>query len=267
MLSKFSEKNNILWLTTKCNNNCIICQDKIQNLNFSKDFEEIKKEIDYFVSKYVKYIEIYGGEPFLNKNILKTINYLSKIEIKCRFSSNARIFSNLKFVKLINKIKNVEVVTTLFSHKKEIHDFLTSTPKSYEQTLRGIKNLVEEKIPVHVTIVLTNKNTNDLLNTIKLLINNNVKSIIISGLVDQGKMLDKHYLIPDFAEVKKNIKKSITFLNELNIDFCFWKLPLCVSPGNENSFVYDSQHKKKILIHPRDIECSSCKLKSKCMCS
>ena len=267
MTDNFFRKNNIIQLTNQCNNNCLICQDKeLKEKVLMKDFNELKKEVDGLFLKGVRIVSIYGGEPYLNKNITRLLDYLFKMDISCYISTNARIFSSEKLVRNLSRIKKVSVITTLFSYKKNIHEYLTNVLNSYNQTIKGIKNLIKFNISVTTIIVLTTKNIGDLLKTVKFLNQLGVRRIKISGLINKGRMIKRHDLIPNFDLVKKEIIQVINFTKDKNIRLVFEKLPFCVFPINKFKFKYEAQHKKNILICPNKNQCVKCELKHKCMC-
>jgi len=70
-----------------------------------RDLEELKKDIDFFVSKGKKSIQIYGGEPFLNPYMPAVLDYLARFGIECHFNSNGRVFADTSIVKKLLKLK------------------------------------------------------------------------------------------------------------------------------------------------------------------
>lgn len=267
MDNKFFQENHILELTNQCNNNCLICQDKIEKQKkIDKNFNQLKKEIDYFVSVGAKNISIYGGEPYLNKNIDKVLKYINQLGLSCDISTNARIFSYRPFVENLAGLK-ILIITTLFSHKKDVHDYLTAVSGSYQQTVKAIKNLVQFNIPVAVTITLTKKNVKDLLKTVEFLSRLSVRRIKISGLINQGKMVERPDLVPVFSSVKTELAKVVDWAKNKDIGLSFEKLPFCLAPAMEQKFKYEVHHKKTMLICPKDLnQCIKCNLKVNCMC-
>jgi len=134
-IEDFFRATGILFLTNKCNNHCIICQDSkmVEEKKLMRGLEELKKDIDFFVSKGKKSIEIYGGEPFLNRNMPAVLDYLSQFDLKCNFNSNGRVFADKSIVKKLLKLKNPRVQTSFFSYRENIHDYITNTPGSWRQ--------------------------------------------------------------------------------------------------------------------------------------
>jgi MoaA/NifB/PqqE/SkfB family radical SAM enzyme len=268
MDNNFFQENHILELTNQCNNNCLICQDRIKGQKkINRNFSQLKKEIDYFVSRGAKNISIYGGEPYLNRNIDKVLEYINQLNLSCDISTNGRIFSYQPLVKKLAKLKKILVITTLFSYKESVHNYLTAVSGSYQQTIKGIKNLIKFNIPVAVTITLTKKNVKDLLKTVEFLNQLKVRRIKISGLVNQGGMIKRPELVPSFSLVKAELTKALERTRNRDVWLSFEKLPFCLAPAMARKFKYEAQHRKTMLICPKDSkQCLKCSLKANCMC-
>jgi len=169
-------------------------------------------------------------------------------------------------VKKIKKIKKARVQTSLFSHSEEIHDYITGIPGSHREAVAGIKNLARENIPVKATIVLTKKNIGGLGKTIDFLSDLGVSGIKISGLISQGRMESRADLVPEFSAVKREIGKAVRSLAG-RLAVSFEKLPLCVAPAREKAFLYEEQHKERMVSCPPNREdCLECDSNKRCMC-
>ncbi|MFH1235023.1 MAG: radical SAM protein [Candidatus Diapherotrites archaeon] len=262
---EFYRKLRILKFPMRCNNNCIICDDFGEPDNQPREFGWYKEEIDYLASKN-KHIFLYGGEPFLDPNIFKILEYLAKTDVTFMISTNCRPLSQKSLAKKLRGLRLTMVVTTLFSHKENTHDFLTGTPGSHSETVAGIRNLLDEKIPVTVNIVLTSKNLGDLLGTVDFLSTLGVKNIKISGLVKLGKMDRRQDLVPDFESTRKEIGKALQFAEGKDLSLVFEKLPACAAKKDSN-FFYEPHHKKRMMMCPSGTEkCNGCGMAEKCMC-
>jgi len=268
--SGFFKKSGVLFLTNKCNNKCIICQDTLLlgGTESVKTIKELKEDIDFLVSKGKKFVNIYGGEPYLNPNLQAAIDYISKQGLTVLIFSNARVFSDKATVKGLRGLKDVRIQTSLFSHREKIHDCHTGVPGSYSQTIEGIRNLVEEGIGVDVNVTLTRKNLDSLGKTVEFLVGLGIESIKISGLINQGRMRGRPDLIPDFDSVKREIARVLEFTEGKKLHLGFEKLPLCVAPKKAETFFFEPQHKEKMVSCPPIKEkCVECGVRRKCMCA
>ena len=250
MFEKFFIENGIIQLTSTCNNRCIICQDEFlyKNNGINKNLIELKKEIDILKKNGKKSISFYGAEPYMNKNMVPLLDYVNSTGMSCIIFSNGRIFANNLLVKHLRTIKQITVVTTLFSWKSEVHDAITDVSGSHVQTMAGIKNLVAANIAVAVTIVLTDKNVKQLSKTIKLLIDYGVKYVNVSGLIKQGAVLDRLELAPEFNDIKSSISLALNVVEKNNIKISFEKLPIDALPVEyRNRIRREKYHKDDLL--------------------
>jgi MoaA/NifB/PqqE/SkfB family radical SAM enzyme len=88
-----------------CNLKCPLCPtgngDKSRSKGFMK-FEAFKKIIDE-VKDYVIQVDLYNwGEPLLNKEIFKMVEYAHKLGIRTRISTNLTILSESAVENMIN---------------------------------------------------------------------------------------------------------------------------------------------------------------------
>ena len=75
--SKVKRKKVMLIITEKCNMDCIYCYER-KKINNNMSFEVAKSIIDNIFSNLVGYddvtLELHGGEPFINFNLIKKID-------------------------------------------------------------------------------------------------------------------------------------------------------------------------------------------------
>ena len=72
-----NSNDNILFVTQKCNCNCIMCPQPPDKEN--RDYTELNDELIRLINKKTKYLALTGGEPTLNKkNLIKIIKECKK---------------------------------------------------------------------------------------------------------------------------------------------------------------------------------------------
>lgn len=142
-----------------CNNNCKFCVQAHNKKYANKSYEEIVKSLEKSAKENYQGVVFTGGEFTLRKDCIKLVSIAKKLGYtSIQIQSNGRMFSNLEFCKKIIKAGANEFAPALHGHKKEIHDYLTSAPESFTQTLQGIINLkqLNQKILVNHVIVKPN---------------------------------------------------------------------------------------------------------------
>lgn len=125
-ISLVDYKDNItLCLNTgSCNNKCFYCfndVEKIPIMNFHVAKYLIDKNIDYITA-----ISLTGGEPLLNPQLSKIINYVKKFEKKIKIDTSLSGEINesiLKKIDLINiSIKNEKYLLNIFDKIKQLYE-------------------------------------------------------------------------------------------------------------------------------------------------
>ena len=220
-----------------CNNNCISCSIP-RKQSKKPSLEEIKKDIDEIL-KNSDYIEINGGEPTLRKDLLKILRHIeTKNPKEIRLLTNAKSFYYEDYSKKISKIKNLKIITRLYGHNPKIHDAITRTPKSFEQKIAGIKNLIKYKVPIELRILLHKMNYNHFKDIVEFLIldfkKDDFNKIIImnsklteTARENKNKIAEKLTVLAEVLEepIKKLIKKGFN-IEIHNFPYCILPKPL-----------------------------------------
>lgn len=124
-----------------CNNNCVFCSN-VADRDFDLSQEEIFKKIEQGYNQGFGVLEFIGGETTIRPDFFKLINFAKKVGFKdIRLTSNGRIFSYPEFTKKTWKAGINNIVISLYGHNKKIHEAATRTPGSFEQCIKGIKNI------------------------------------------------------------------------------------------------------------------------------
>jgi len=126
-----------------CNNFCKFCpypEEKLRQKE-NKSFQAIISELEK-AKKKTKFIIFTGGEPTIRKDFFDLIEKAKNLKFKTiGIKSNGRIFSYKDFCQKTVKAGGNLFIISLHGHLKELHDWLTSSPGSFEQTIQGIRNL------------------------------------------------------------------------------------------------------------------------------
>lgn len=128
-----------IWLniTSKCSNNCTFCYNKTKQKDMT--ITKIKNYVRLIHEINPKTVILIGGEPTNHKNFNAILDLFNKSGIKPTIVSNGIRFSNKKFTKLVlSKLKHI---TISIHGPKKVHNKLTQNKKSYDLTIKGIKNI------------------------------------------------------------------------------------------------------------------------------
>ncbi|MDC0597951.1 radical SAM protein [Candidatus Pelagibacter sp.] len=179
----FIEARNIktLWFNTGtlCNIECKNCYIESSPKNDSLvylTFEEVKSFIDEAIDKNLGTNEIgfTGGEPFMNKDIMKMIDYSLRKRLKVLVLSNAMkpMLNRTKELIKLNH-SNLTIRVSIDHYEKEKHEEIRGK-NTYDVMLQGLKWLNENNFNYTLaTRLLWNEKEEDLRKNFETFIKNN----------------------------------------------------------------------------------------------
>lgn len=265
------EYDNTLYITDKCNSNCIMCPmaEPVRRDGHTVPFEILKELIRYMPSG-IEHLTITGGEPFYIReqlfDILKDLKDSNKI---CSYLllSNGRIFANkdycLRFASVVPE--DFLVGIPLHGPNPEIHDTISQSPGSFNQTVSGIHNLLAtNKMSVEIRIVVNKINAPYLLDIARLISDRfpRVDSVKIMGMEMLGNAIvnSEQVWIP-YEDAFSKMKPAIDHLIERGIDVAIYNFPLCFIEKSYWNLCANSITEYKIKYLD---ECANCCEKSAC---
>jgi len=172
-----------VWLpiTYRCNNRCTWCYAQNEFLK-DRDLSDENENLflDFLSNLNVRKIVLIGGEPTLYENIFRLISEANKKEIVVGMVSNGRKLANYDFCKELKNSGLYSVTVSLEGSKEEIHDKITGVNGSFNQSLKGLENAIEEGIHSSTETVMSRENERDLENIISLVEQYNLKQSAFS---------------------------------------------------------------------------------------
>jgi MoaA/NifB/PqqE/SkfB family radical SAM enzyme len=219
-----------------CNNNCIHCVVANHRHLGDRKTGEIKNELERARLK-CDHVCLTGGEPSIRPDIMEVMGYIRKLRFeKITIQTNGRLFSYDDFarrmVKMTGSAKAYYVVA-VHSHKPEIHEEITNALGSFEQTINGIKKLVDLRQNVISQSVINKLNYRGLPRTMEFLIGLGVKSIQLPFVHPAGNAW-KHFdsVVPRLSTISPYIHKAMDACGQ-RIDVETEGIPFCFMPGYE----------------------------------
>ena len=230
MSVKNEEKTLLIMVGSECNNNCSMCSVNGKNKIKSESTKNLKKIITEKSDTYQK-IEFTGGEPTIRNDFYELLGLANKIGYRqVAVSSNLRLFSYPKHAKRAAE-NGLDLATTSLHGTEEIHNAITRTPNSYEQTIKGIENLKQEGVNISVNTVITALNIGNVFEMKKIIGKLNVNwsflDLIPEGL-ERGVYDDLKASYSEISTVFSNLIES----NKNFSLFTFFDYPYCIFSKN-----------------------------------
>lgn len=214
-----ASRRKTIYIGCKCNQNCLNCI--FNNRKMEVDVDKIKREF-----KSSSHVLIAGREPAMLKEIAELIKFIkNKGAKKISILTNGRILCYKNYAKILHMVGVSEFIIKIFSHKREVHNKITRTNNSFEESLQAIKNLKNQenatgkKDLISLLVPICRSNLNDIREIIKFARENEVKKIylafpastlpfetvetipqIISNIATEAKSCSIHlYTEPEFS--------------------------------------------------------------------
>lgn len=218
-----------------CNNNCMFCAQAHKKHLGNKTTEEIKKDLKES-RKRCDGVVLTGGEPTIRRDFLELVSYAKKLGYSLiQIQTNGRRFSSLEFCKKTIEAGANEFSPALHGYCSEQHDFLTRTPESFAQTVRGIQNLKKLGQQVITNTVVVKSNYRDLEKMAKLLVRLKVDQFQFAFVHPVGNAM-KYYdsVVPTMSLAAPHIHKGLQIGINAKVECMAEAMPYCMMQGYEN---------------------------------
>lgn len=258
--------HNALFLTNRCNANCIMCPQPPNN-NIIDNYDEVLKILS-LINKEAKHIGITGGEPTLLGNKLVNI-----IEIlKTNFSktsvtllTNAMILSDLEYTKKIAEINHPDLLidVPLYSDTDTEHNRIIRA-KGFHKTIKGLYNLALLNQKVGIRIVIHKMNYKRLPQIAEFIYRNFPFAYHIAFMQMEPTgfakdNLDELWIDP--YDYNTQLEETIYYLCNTDMNVSIYNSQLCILPESLRKFARQSISTwKNIYLKV----CNNCRMMNNC---
>lgn len=216
-----------------CNNNCMFCSvgDKLRS--FDKTTDEILADIDRAVAERPEEINFTGGEPTIRSDILRLVSYVKSKSInEIRVTTNGRMFSYEKFTRDIVEAGLTGAIFSVHCPDAKLYDRLSGVPGSFDQTIKGLKNLSSHGKTIDVNTVITSETYRLLPQTMEM-IKDYVRAVCLIFPTIDGHLKVNRNLIPRMEDAEKYIHMAIDVLKAAGKQAWTLNYPVCFMKGYE----------------------------------
>ena len=205
-----------LSLSNLCNANCVFCDVRLNNeKKCSINVYDLIDDLSELGTQYIQFTG--GGEPFINDDILKYMDYCTQKNIKIIFISNGYNLDEEK-IKEMSKYNVVGAFFSIDSHDSSIHDSLRQLPGLWNKVTSNI-NLMKQYMPevkIVINHVLNRKNIDDFEQFIKLREKYSFDFINPIIIKDNDELFFSDEQIINYS---KNLSNYYKIAEELGIEF------------------------------------------------
>ena len=287
--------NSYIALGYTCNHKCINCPlSTFDRLHGELDRDGIINNVKKLSkNKDNLHITISGGEPTLNPNFLDVLKILGESNSYITILSNSTtckdenmVFDIIDSLGSSYDLSRLNFVSAIHSYDKDVHDSLTGVVGSFDETIKGLENLIKNNIHVIVKIILNKVSSMDLSKTIDFICSHFGSVVSLELCATDyagrcGKNISELYIcfkdlqlilenaIDNFEKKKYRTKLEIIETPLCLVDPYYWKY---FQMGDKGSLTYIAPNNEKennisestSNCHTNYLECNNCDLKKYC---
>jgi len=261
----------------RCNNKCFMCTNPDRpwpawDGSFDYSYKSLIERIKKSEEKIKTYDSIYlsGGEPTLHPEFSRVLRFISEYFPKQRIKllTNGRKFLYRDFTEeVLNITNNLDVELSIYGSDKKSHEAVTRTLGSFEQTLNGLKNLLNYKKKgqlINVRFVITKLSYKHLEEFLKLM----KKKFISTDRIMLIFWEVEHQAVKNIKTVKVTYNQVSPYLKNANAllktfkEVRLYHFPLCVISEKFWPYVWRTLPEDGILFKS---SCNKCKYKKYCL--
>lgn len=218
-----------------CNNNCVFCVQAHNKRFANKNNEEIKISLRSAKKDGFQGVVFTGGEFTIREDSIELVAYAKQLGFSIiQIQTNGRMLSNVDYCKKMIKAGVNEFAPALHGPTAKIHNSLTRSSGSFQQTITGIKNLrkLNQYIIVNSVIVKLNyKYAPDIATLLCELGVNQFQFAFVHALGNAKTNISE--MMPKKSEVIPYLKKGIDIAKKHGVFAMVEAVPFCFMQGYE----------------------------------
>ena len=265
-----ASNDNYLFVTGRCNSNCIMCPSP-EWARMHSPMANIDDKIEFirYIPSDLGHLTITGGEPFLAGEELFKLLRILRDGFKATeflFLTNGRIFALEKYANLLLETKPLNMLMAIPLHGScaTLHDQITRTSGSFDQTVCGIENLLARGVPIELRLVVSRLNASDFSHMTDFILAKfkgiMYVSIIAMEMTGTARANRDAVWIP-YGEAFRAVRVSIQKLLMGGIDVKLYNFPLCTVDRGYWTLCEKSIAPSKVQF---DNKCQSCSYRKAC---
>lgn len=210
-----------------------------------------------------------GGEPTIHPRFLELCHWFRENfpENKLVLVTNGRMFSYPWFAKSFLKINNLVIETAILGPDEKLHDAITRTKGSFQQTTDGLRNIIKHKKPsqeLEIRIILIKQNHKLMGKILDLILNNfpGTDRVVIIFPEPEG-ICGKNYKTTGitYAQVREKITLVVEGWNSKFKELRLYHFPLCTLEPELWKYTWITQRRDEVRYLPG---CDKCSYKKYC---
>ena len=265
------EEEKIVIINPGCSNKCVFCfnnpEDRRSGEELRKQELKIAKDLIEYIKDCCANLTISGNDPLEYTKLIPMVRHMKKIGFShIMLCTHGRVQENDTIMEELVGAGITSFRIPIYGSNSEMHDSVTRSRGSFEETIRGIKSIknIKKQAGLNLLTAVVNQNKNDILNILKLALSFKLDTFQFDMPYLYPSVKDLSYHVP-YRDLGRYLKRVMEYISENNVtNVQFNDIPSCVF-GFDNKLVVMPKHFKELKkwkIKPKI--CKDCIVSSKC---
>jgi radical SAM protein with 4Fe4S-binding SPASM domain len=176
-----------LAITYRCNNDCSHCYNARPRTFPELTTSEWELILNHLWELGIPHVVFTGGEPTLRQDLLALIALAEKNGQITGLNTNGRLLADRTYLQKLIDAGLDHVQITLESHDPVIHNQMVNAKHAWDQTVAGLRNVLETRLFVMTNTTMLRPNSPYLEKTIEFLAELGVPTIGLNSLIYSGR--------------------------------------------------------------------------------
>ncbi len=223
-----------------CNNNCIFCMEEDRDGRIVTNSATTDEVVQWILDENRGCEEVCftSGEPTTNKRLPVWVRWAKEHGVR-RISvmTNGRALSYERYAKALVAAGMNRFYISIHGHQAKLHESLTRTPDSFEQTVAGMDNIARLSrygVELHTSTVITRRNMPHMAAIYGFLRGHGVDQVVFNVMQANGRA-DTHFdqIFPRYSEIAAHARAFIDeqAAVEREVMAFLVDIPLCATEG------------------------------------
>jgi MoaA/NifB/PqqE/SkfB family radical SAM enzyme len=235
-----------------CNNNCIFCMEEDRDGRYVNNSAMTPDRVRWILEGHRGAEEVCftSGEPTTRPELADFAAQAKHLGYrKISVMTNGRRLSHLPYAASLAKAGMNRFYVSIHGHTKKLHEGLTRTPESFEQTVAGLDTIARLKrfgIELHTSTVVTDRNLPHLLDIYRFLRGHGVDQVVFNVMQANGRA-DTYFeqIFPRYTDIAGAFRAFVAEVGEPRPMAFLVDIPLCTTeaiPDFNRGYVEKYRH-------------------------
>lgn len=221
-----------------CNNNCVFCMEEDREGRYVNNSAMTKQRVRWMLEQHRGAEEVCftSGEPTTRPELPEFVTWARELGYeRISMMTNGRRFAHFPYAVALVKAGMNRVYVSIHGHEKKLHEGLTRTPDSFEQTVAGIDSIAKLSrfgVELHTSTVLTDRNLPYLKEIYSFLRSRGVHQVVFNVMQANGRANTYfEQIFPKYTEIAERFRAFLSEIDETSAMAFLVDIPLCTTEG------------------------------------